>query len=110
MQYVAEADGSVYPCDFYMLDKWRLGNLNTDDYETLDKKRRELGFIEESAVPNAECRSCKWAVLCRGGCRRDRDFFEMGLQKNYYCEAYKSFFEYAFPKLQRVYERIVYGK
>lgn len=110
MQYVIEADGSVYPCDFYMLDKWRLGNLNTDDYEMLDKKRKELGFIEESIVPDKECINCKWRILCRGGCRRDRDYFEKGLQKNYYCEAYKSFFEYAFPKLQRVYEKIVYGE
>lgn len=30
MQYVVEADGSVYPCDFYMLDQYKLGNLNTD--------------------------------------------------------------------------------
>lgn len=27
MQYVVEADGSVYPCDFYMLDQYKLGNL-----------------------------------------------------------------------------------
>ena len=23
-----EADGSVYPCDFYVLDKWNLGNIS----------------------------------------------------------------------------------
>ena len=28
--FVAEADGSVYPCDFYVLDDYRLGNLNED--------------------------------------------------------------------------------
>ena len=27
MQYIVEADGSVYPCDFYMLDQYKLGNL-----------------------------------------------------------------------------------
>ena len=22
-----EADGTVYPCDFYVLDEWKLGNI-----------------------------------------------------------------------------------
>ena len=26
-QIVVEADGGVYPCDFYVLDEWRVGNL-----------------------------------------------------------------------------------
>ncbi|MEG1427843.1 MAG: radical SAM protein, partial [Oscillospiraceae bacterium] len=29
MQNVIEADGTVYPCDFYVLDAFSLGNLNT---------------------------------------------------------------------------------
>jgi len=28
-QYVVEADGSVYPCDFYALDRYNAGNLKT---------------------------------------------------------------------------------
>ena len=27
MQYVIEADGSVYPCDFYVLDDYRMGYI-----------------------------------------------------------------------------------
>lgn len=103
MQYVVEADGSVYPCDFYMLDRYRLGNLNTDTFAQLDARRREIGFVEQSAAVEEDCKACKWGPLCRGGCRRDRDYFEQGIQKNYYCAAYKSFFEYAWPRLQRLY-------
>ena len=50
-------------------------------------------------IPEPECLECGWRMLCRGGCRRDRDYFERGLGKNYYCSAYKSFFEYAYPRL-----------
>ena len=28
IQFVIEGDGGVYPCDFYVLDKYRLGNIN----------------------------------------------------------------------------------
>lgn len=103
MQYVVEADGSVYPCDFYMLDEYRLGNLNEVDFAALDEQRKHLGFIEESTHPAPECRSCQWKYLCRGGCRRDRDYFEQGLGKNYYCQAYREFFPYAYPRLQQLY-------
>lgn len=103
MQYVVEADGSVYPCDFYMLDSYRLGNLNEESFAQLDQRRKALGFIEESSVPDPECLSCQWKYLCRGGCRRDRDYFEQGLGKNYYCQAYQDFFAYAYPYLQQLY-------
>ena len=107
IQYVVEADGSVYPCDFYMLDDKKLGNLNFDDFSSLDQKRTELQFIEQSEVTAKECFECKWWALCRGGCRRDRDFFQDGLQKNYYCTAYKNFFEYSFDRLVQVYQIMV---
>lgn len=46
--YVCEADGSVYPCDFYMLDEYRLGNINEDEIAVLDRRRNEIGFVKES--------------------------------------------------------------
>ncbi len=33
--FAVEADGSVYPCDFYVLDNWKLGNLRDDSFEKL---------------------------------------------------------------------------
>lgn len=108
-QYVVEADGSVYPCDFYMLDDWRLGNLTTDSFEQLEHRRQELGFIEASRVYPQQCHRCKWAALCRGGCRRDRLVCENGqLGVNRYCSAFRGFFEYAYPRLAalvRMYRR-----
>ena len=100
MQYVIEADGSVYPCDFYMLDVWRLGNLTVDSFPELERRRQALGFIEASCVYPPECHSCKWASLCRCGCRRDRLAMPDGSPGvNRYCGAFRSFFEYAVPKL-----------
>ncbi len=104
LQYVVEADGSVYPCDFYAMDGYCLGNLARDSVETVDRRREELGFISRSEKTEDTCRVCRWRSLCRGGCRRDRDYFEKGLGLNCYCGAYRAFFEYAWPRLRRVYE------
>ena len=49
MQHVVEADGSVYPCDFYVLDGYRLGNLREDSLEEINQRRKTLGFC--GAVP-----------------------------------------------------------
>ena len=105
-QYAVESDGSVFPCDFYMLDGYLLGNLTKDTLKQIDDKRKDIKFIEQSAVHTQECRSCRWGFLCRGGCRRDRDYFEQGIGKNYYCESYQSFFAYAWPRLQSLYMKL----
>lgn len=105
-QYVVEADGSVYPCDFYMLDDYRLGNLTRDSFPQLEKRRQALGFIEASHRYPDRCHRCKWAFLCRCGCRRDRLEGENGQPgPNRYCGAFQSFFEYAYPRLQALVRR-----
>lgn len=99
-QYVIEADGSVCPCDFYVLDKYKIGDFTKDDIETIEKNRKELGFIEKSMEVHEKCKKCKWFALCRGGCRRDREPSEgHELTLNYFCSAYQEFFEYAYEKL-----------
>jgi uncharacterized protein len=99
-QYVLEADGSVYPCDFYALDRFTLGNLVADSFDDIDKERKEIKFIENSAVVSRACTTCGWLKICRGGCRRDRVMTDVGtVGHNYYCEAYKLFLEYAFERL-----------
>lgn len=35
--------------------------------------------------------------------RRDRNYFEQDLGKNYYCQAYREFLPYAYPCLQHLY-------
>jgi uncharacterized protein len=95
LQYAIEADGSVYPCDFYMLDDYVLGNINTDSFERIDRERQKTDFIETSVELPLECRDCRWLLLCRNGCKRYRG--KEG--KSVFCEAYKEFFEYAVERL-----------
>ncbi len=91
--YIFEADGTVYPCDFYVLDGYCLGNINTSSFDEMDAKRKEIGFTEKSLKADAECLKCEFASICRGGCRRDRENFQTGeLGRSYLCPAYKMFF------------------
>jgi uncharacterized protein len=100
--FVVEANGSVYPCDFYVTDEWELGNIQTDSFEDMAKSERSKSFIAGSGALSEECAQCRHYYLCRGGCRRDR--VESGDSKtiNYYCEAYKSFFDYSIDRLREI--------
>lgn len=102
-QWVIESDGSVYPCDFYVLDEWKLGNLSVQSMEQIEIQREKSGFLKHTYdIPDA-CKQCKWFLLCKNGCKRNR---ENGLgkpgSKNKYCEAYKEFFDYAYSRFLKV--------
>lgn len=100
VQYVVESDGSVYPCDFYVLERYRLGNLCEDTFAELEKKREQLGFLEEAREPDPACKSCQYFFLCRGGCKRYREPFRQGsYQRNVFCEAYQDFFSYTLERM-----------
>lgn len=102
-QWVIEADGSVYPCDFYALDQWKLGNIREDSFETMEEARRASGFVAWSARLPEECKACRWLMLCRNGCRRNREPVTAdGTGKNYFCSAYQNFLEYAYPRLREL--------
>lgn len=98
-----EADGSAYPCDFYVLDEWKLGNFNTDTVADMAVKRGELQFVSMSMNVPEECKVCRWYPLCRNGCRRHCEPTTMDTREvNYFCESYKKFFEYAYPYLEEL--------
>lgn len=106
IQYVIEADGSVYPCDFYMLDKYKLGNMNDTAIDVMDEKRKEIRFIEESFKLTQECRLCEFYGICRGGCQRSRFKTDNEMYKNYLCEGYKEFFKECLPKMIQIADMI----
>ena len=89
---IVEADGSVYPCDFYVLDKWKLGSILTDPIPELLRSETARRFVETSTPIEEKCRSCPCLPICRGGCRRHRETADGGVGLNRYCEAYQAFF------------------
>ncbi|MDE7328282.1 MAG: SPASM domain-containing protein [Clostridia bacterium] len=90
-QFVVEGNGNVYPCDFYCLDEWLLGNVNTDDFIQLASKPKADEFTRGSFSIPAQCRACPYVRVCRGGgCKRSKEDRD-------YCQAYKQFFSACLP-------------
>lgn len=50
-QIVVEADGGVYPCDFYVLDEWRVGNLCQESLRQVWDQAQKSGFLTREREP-----------------------------------------------------------
>lgn len=110
VQRVIEADGTVFPCDFYTRDEDSLGNLTEIPLWELGSCKKAAQFVEESLEVPQICRYCQWGNFCRNGCRRHRDA-QSGV--NSYCSAYQSFFSTHGDKIirmaRRMQQRMHYG-
>ena len=89
--FVVEADGSVYPCDFFALDQWRMGRLGE-----LAASPQAQAFLRWGQEKPAECAACRWGPLCGGGCKRD---WYGEAPHNYYCSSFQTLLDYAMPRL-----------
>ncbi len=90
-QFVSEANGNIYPCDFYCTDEYLLGNIHDTDFTLMEHSETAVNFIKESLSIPERCKSCKLYPICRGGgCKRTQ-------QSEDYCKAYKKFFTSCLP-------------
>lgn len=90
-QLVVEADGSVYPCDFYVLDKWKTGNITTDSIGKLISCGTAKVFTERGRTTSELCKKCSYHSFCGGGCPRMKNSMYLN-KKETYC-GYRDFLE-----------------
>lgn len=99
-QNVIEADGSIYPCDFYVLDKFRLGNAKTNSYDEIYQEGIDRGFVQNKLIVHDDCKTCRFLNICRGGCRRYCEPVEgENRNKNALCEGFMRFFSHCTPRM-----------
>lgn len=103
-----EADGSVYPCDFYAVDRHYLGNVGEHSFAEMLSGDAARYFAGPSLQIDERCRACPYFPLCRGGCRRDREPETDGmLRLNKFCEAYQALFKHALPRMSEISKSII---
>lgn len=96
---VVEYDGSVYPCDFFVRNDLRLGNIMSGSWEDFLSSPVYWRFGLDKASWTDECRSCPWLALCHGDCMK---FRPASGKKSLLCEGWKAFYAHALPRLKRL--------
>ena len=95
--FLVEADGSVYPCDFYALDAWKGGNILHQSLQEIVHSPVFVSFLEEGKKKPEECYRCHYRKLCNGGCKND---WQDG--HNYYCFSFLRLFDYASERILEI--------
>lgn len=102
---VVEHDGGVYPCDFFVYDEWRLGNVHDAPLHTFLETDLYQQFAHQKRKVPA-CRKCEWRRWCQGGCQKDRMAVGRLDEPSALCEAYRIFFAHAQPKFVSLAKRV----
>ncbi|MFX0043059.1 MAG: anaerobic sulfatase maturase [Candidatus Hodarchaeota archaeon] len=90
-----EWNGDVYPCDFFVQQTYKLGNILEENLSNL-KNKRDHSFKKLKVKLDEDCISCSWLELCYGGCIKDRIFPDNPHPgKTYFCKAYKMFYQHS---------------
>ncbi|MGX7149974.1 radical SAM/SPASM domain-containing protein [Enterococcus ureasiticus] len=99
VQYVIEADGSVYPCDFYVLDEYRMGYIQKQTLRELFEQDVSKKFLCNRSLLPSECYDCAFRQMCGGGCKRMIDVMYVDSQG--YC-GYKQLLKEFLPKIDSI--------
>lgn len=105
-----EHNGDVYPCDFFVEPKWKIGEMTEAPLREFFDKEREKQFKRIKPTPDKECLDCEWWEYCRAGCVKDWvDARGRAARKTYFCKSYRAFLEHAHNDLKRL-ARMAAGK
>lgn len=96
-QFVVEADGGVYPCDFFVMGEHKLGTVG-EGFQTLAERRKAAELVGRSRKVPEKCIHCEFYTICKNGCLRERN--DNGI--NEHCEGLKRFFTHDLPRLKQL--------
>lgn len=90
---VVEYNGDVYPCDFFVEQSWKLGNVTLDSWPEIARRARRYQFASKKTLAHPECQACEYQDICHGGCPKFRhgphgNFSDL----DYFCQSYKMIF------------------
>lgn len=69
-------DGGVYPCDRFMGDRYRFGNIMDTPLDTLyDESARAIKFRDYVEKQRQSCQTCSYQPVCKSGCTQERDYW-----------------------------------
>ncbi|WHY00178.1 SPASM domain-containing protein [Neobacillus sp. DY30] len=100
-----EQNGDAYPCDFYINDEYKLGNVGEDALSDLLISPIYSEFLRLKPNLPDKCKSCKYLKLCHGGCPRNRKKDD-AIQPDYFCDSYLQIYDYAHERMERLAENI----
>ncbi len=101
-----EWNGDVYPCDFFVVPEYRMGNVMEQTLEQMLKGPQFRAFVRGAEHIPSMCSDCEWLGVCHAGCFRHRQKLNIDADEMpYLCEAKKRIFSHVFSTLRELVEK-----
>lgn len=98
---VVEYNGDVYPCDFFVEQRWKLGNIQHESWTEIARRQTRFNFAAKKSIAHPECQVCDYASICHGGCPKFRHGAHGKFEDlDYFCQSYKAIFSRAVGPLR----------
>jgi uncharacterized protein len=101
-----EWNGDVYPCDFFVEPRYRMGNVLEQTLEQMLNGPAFRAFVSAAEHVPSTCADCGYLGVCHAGCFRHRQ--KLGIEAEgmpYLCEAKTRIFSHVFSTLWEVLEK-----
>jgi uncharacterized protein len=100
-QYAIESDGSVYPCDFYVLDEYKIGHIMHQTMFEMNKSQNLKKFLCTNKNSHSKyCQECPFYHMCYSGCKRMKNVMYLNEDETY-C-GYQAFLQAKFKAFQEI--------
>lgn len=101
--FVVEHNGDVYPCDFFVEEEWKLGNIVGNGWPALLESPVYRDFGGRKAAWHGKCASCEFGGLCAGDCQKHR---RAPGEVSWLCEGWKTFYAHALPGFKEMAQEV----
>ncbi|HCS73132.1 MAG TPA: anaerobic sulfatase maturase [Clostridiales bacterium] len=106
--FVVEHNGDIYPCDFYVEEERRLGNLLQDSWADMQNADKYLEFGNRKAEWNQQCSQCEFLTYCAGDCPKHRSYnANEDSHLSWLCDGWKMFYQHSLPGFRKLAENYV---
>ena len=106
--FVVEYNGDIYPCDFFVEKRLRLGNVLDDSWTVLQQSPVYRDFGLQKQVKAAVCADCEHSWICQGDCLKHRLCANGGDPRHlsHLCEGWRQFYAHTLPRFKELARQI----
>jgi uncharacterized protein len=104
---LVEHNGDVYPCDFYVEETMKLGNILVDDWSTILSTKRYTNFGQRKQRFSHICSNCPFVDLCAGDCQKNR--LTRCVEPNsssVLCDGWRQFYDHSMPTFRKLVKKL----
>lgn len=106
--FVVEYNGDVYPCDFFVEQRLRIGNVQENSWQAMQQSPIYTSFGQQKRDWNPACETCKFGWICMGDCLKHRLCTGGGDPRRLsdLCRGWQMFYEHTLPCFRQLAEEV----